>query len=208
MMLLLLLAGAWRWTPLAEWIAPEQLARWLEWFNQPWLRFAVVLAVIVVASLLMVPLSLLVVASALLLGPWPGFACSMAGALLSGWIAFLLGDLLGGRIIHRLSGSQIHTLSERLSKRGILAVAMLRLLPVAPYTVVNLAAGASHLGQGQFMVGSAIGLLPAISALTLFSGSLVEAVRNPSPTTMGAVATIVLAIAVVALLLRRLLKSS
>lgn len=206
--LLLLLAAAWRWTPLSNWVSPEKLSEWLQWFEQPWLRFVAVLVLVVVASLLMLPLTLLVIASSLLLGPWSGFACSMLGALASGWIAFLLGELLGGRVLQRLSGSQIHKLSQRLSERGILAVAMLRLLPVAPYTVVNLAAGASHLKQGQFMVGSAIGLLPGIGALTVFSGSLAKAIRNPSLESLGAAAVFAVVIVIAALLLRRMLKPS
>lgn len=205
---LLLLAAFWRWTPLSDWLTPEKLAGWLDWFNQPWLRFTAVLIAIVIASLLMVPLSVLVVVAALLLGPWTGFTCAMAGALVSGWLGFLLGRLLGGKILQRLSGSQIHKLSQRLSDRGVMAVAMLRLLPVAPYTVVNLAAGASHLRQGQFLSGSAIGLAPGVGALTLFSGSLYQAVVNPSMKSLGLVTLVVVIIVAAALVLRRMLKMS
>ncbi|HMB61215.1 MAG TPA: VTT domain-containing protein, partial [Xanthomonadales bacterium] len=134
--------------------------------------------------------------------------CAMAGALVSGWFGFLLGSLLGGKILQRLSGSQIHKLSQRLSERGVMAVAMLRLLPVAPYTVVNLAAGASHLKQGQFLAGSAIGLAPGVGALTLFSGSLYQAVVNPSMKSLGLVALVVVIIVAAALMLRRMLKMS
>ena len=75
--LLLLLGAAWRWTPMADWIEPSRLAHSLEWFARPSGRLFGVLLILVVASLLMVPLSLLIMASAVLLGPWLGFSCSM-----------------------------------------------------------------------------------------------------------------------------------
>ncbi len=163
------------------------------------------MAALVVASLLMVPLSLLAVAAGLILGPWAGFACAMIGALASAAIAFWLGQVMGGDAIERLAGSSIHRLSERLSRQGIMATAVLRLLPIAPYTIVNLTAGASHLKLGQFMAGSAIGLIPGMAALTVFSGSLYDAITNPSAQTLGILVLVAAVIAVAALLLRRLL---
>jgi len=206
--LLLLMGAAWRWTPLADWIAPERLARSLEWFAQPSSRFLAVLIVVVLASLLMVPLTFLVVASAILLGPWLGFGCSMAGALISAWAAFQAGSLMGGKAIRRLRGSTVHRLSKRLSDQGIMTVAILRMLPIAPYTIVNLAAGASHLRLGRFMAGSALGLIPGITGLTLFSESLLHAVMNPSAKSLGVLAVVATVIVIASLVLRRLLKAA
>jgi phospholipase D1/2 len=205
---LLVCAAAWRWTPLADWATTERLTRALQWLGDPLTKSMAVLAVVVVASLLMVPLTLLVVASAVLLGPWIGFGCSMAGALLSAWVAFQLGNRLGGSAIRGLSGSDVQRLSKSLSDRGVLAIAVLRMLPVAPYTVVNLAAGASHLQAGKFMLGSLLGLAPGIAALTVFSGSLFEAVMDPSAGNLGILAVVACVIIAGILLFRRLLKSS
>ncbi len=206
--LLLMMAAAWRWTPMADWITPAHLERSLEWFTQPSVRVLTVLFVLVVASLLMVPLTLLVVASAVLLGPWLGFGCSMAGALISAWVGFSLGRVMGAKAIQRLSGSQVHRLSKRLSEQGVMAVAILRMLPIAPYTIVNLVAGASHLRLGQFMIGSALGLIPGLTGLTVFSDSLLHAVMNPSLESLGVLAIVAGVIVVVSLVLRRLLKTS
>jgi phosphatidylserine/phosphatidylglycerophosphate/cardiolipin synthase-like enzyme/uncharacterized membrane protein YdjX (TVP38/TMEM64 family) len=207
-LVLLALGAAWRWTPLSEWVDPERLAGILKWFDNTTTRAVAVTAVFVLASLAMVPVSLLVVLSAILLGPWLGFGCAMLGAMLSGFLAFLGGQLMGGAVIERFEGSQIHRLSQSLSRRGIMAVAMVRLIPVAPYTVVNLVAGASHLRIGQFMIGSFIGLLPGIGALTLFSGTLYEAIMNPSAKTLGVLGVVAVVVVAGALLMRRLLKSS
>lgn len=205
--LLLAAAAAWRWSPLAEWLTPERLADWLETARTPVIREALVLAAFVGASLLMAPLTLLVVAAGLLLGPWLGFACAFAGALLSALCGFLLGRVLGRSSLERLSGSRLHRLSRRLADQGVLAVAMLRLVPVAPYTVVNLVAGASHLRLGAFLLGSALGLAPGVLGLAVFSGSLLQALTDPGPGTLLLLVAVAAVLVGGALALRRLLGS-
>ena len=204
---LLLLTAAWRWTPLSEFATTERLSGFLGQFDRSPLRIAAVLSMVVIANLLMVPLSVLVVVCALILGPWLGFGCAMAGALISACLAFLIGQAMGGEIIERFSGSTLHRISKRLSERGVIAVAVLRLLPVAPYTIVNLAAGASHLRLGVFMLGSAIGLVPGVAALTAFSGVLYKAFTQPSRESLIVLALLAGMIGIAVLVLRRFLKS-
>jgi len=205
---MLLLAVGWRWSPLGEWLSAERLASELTMFESPWIRFLTAALVIGVATMLMVPLTPLVVASALLLGPWLGFASSMAGALLSAAGGFVAGERMGGQLLARYSESGIHRLSKRLSSRGILAVAVLRMVPVAPYTVVNIVAGASHLQLARYMLGTAIGMVPGIGALSLFSGSLYKAVTEPSVESIGVVLGATVFIGLGVWLLRRVLKST
>jgi uncharacterized membrane protein YdjX (TVP38/TMEM64 family) len=96
-----------------------------------------------------------------------------------------VGRLVGRDVIERMNGSQIKHLSKRLAKRGTIAVAVLRLVPVAPFAVFNLVAGSTHLGARQFLVGSLIGLAPGLAAITLFSNSLWNALTSPSLTTIA-----------------------
>lgn len=205
---LLLIAIGWRWTPLGDALTAERFASLLSLFDTPWVQFVSVTLVIAVTTLLMVPLTPLVVASSLLLGPWLGFASSMAGALISGAAGFIAGHLAGRQLLEHYSETRVHRLSKRLSDRGILAVAVLRMVPVAPYTVVNVVAGASHLQLGRFMVGTAIGMVPGVAALSWFSGSLYRAVTEPSAQSLGVLAAATVFIGAGVWLLRRLLKSS
>jgi phosphatidylserine/phosphatidylglycerophosphate/cardiolipin synthase-like enzyme/uncharacterized membrane protein YdjX (TVP38/TMEM64 family) len=205
---LLALAASWRWTPLSDWLTTDRIVGWLRVFDDPWIRLLSVFALVAVTTLAMMPLSVLVVAAALILGPWQGFVASMAGALVSAAVAFVAGDLAGGRLLEHYGESRAHRLSKRLSNRGILAVAVLRLIPVAPYTVVNLVAGASHLQLGKFLVGTAIGLLPGVAALTWFSGSLYKAVTEPSIESFGLLGIVFCLIVVGVLAMRRLLRDS
>jgi uncharacterized membrane protein YdjX (TVP38/TMEM64 family) len=82
------------------------------------------------------------------------------------------------------------------------------MIPVAPYTVVNLVAGASHLRLGRFLLGTAIGLVPGLAALTWFSDSLYRAITDPGPETLGVLAGATVFIVLASWALRRLLKSS
>lgn len=205
---LLAIALSWRWTPLGEWLTAERVTGWLSMFDETWVRFVTAALLVALLTLMMLPLTPLVVASAVLLGPWLGFASSMAGALVSAGIGFVVGMLMGGKLLERYSETKVHDLSKRLSSRGILAVAVLRMVPIAPYTVVNIVAGASHLKLNRFLIGTAIGMVPGIGALSWFSDSLWQAVRQPSAESLGVLLAVTVFIGTGVLLLRRIMKSS
>jgi uncharacterized membrane protein YdjX (TVP38/TMEM64 family) len=66
---------------------------------------------------------------------------------------------------------------------------LLRNLPIAPFSVVNIAAGTTQIKQWQFLLGTALGMLPGISAITIFTGRIMQVVRQPSwPNILTAVA--------------------
>ncbi len=206
--LLLAAAIAWRWTPLAEWLDAERIATALRVFDDPVLRAVVIVVTLVFASLLMLPLTVLIVASSLILGAWEGFVLALIGALISAGIAFTLGQLLSRDLLTQITGSRVERLSRRISKQGTLAIIVLRLVPIAPFTIFNLIAGASHLKPGQFLLGSALGLAPGILAISLFSESLYQAVTDPGLTSLGVLAVVAALLIGVTFGLRRVLRSS
>lgn len=205
---LLALAAAWRWTPLNEWLSPERIRGLLSTFHDdPVTRAAVAVTGFIVASILMVPLTLLAVFGGMIFGGAWGFVYVASSALLSAALAFGMGRFLNRNAVQRLSGGRLERLSRRLSDRGVLAVAVLRLIPVAPFTVFNLVAGASSLKFRHYMIGSLIGLIPGIGALTLFSGNLWSALKNPSWKSLLITAAFAAVILVSVLLMRRWLRS-
>jgi uncharacterized membrane protein YdjX (TVP38/TMEM64 family) len=60
------------------------------------------------------------------------------------------------------------------------------LLPIAPFTIVNLVAGASHIRLRDYMIGSVIGMVPGILLTVTFAHQLLRAIRHPG---LGSVAT-------------------
>ncbi|MET0026480.1 MAG: VTT domain-containing protein [Candidatus Thiodiazotropha sp.] len=204
---LLALAAAWRWTPLQSWLTPDLLQQALTLLPNPWVRGLVSILLVIVASTAMVPLTLLAILSGVLFSAWQAFVYVFFGAILSACMGFLLGRKISSDMVERLAGSKIESLSKRLAKRGTVAVALLRLLPVAPFTVFNLVAGASHLKFRQFVLGSMLGLMPGLAAITLFSRSLWEAITEPSAESLVGVVIVGGVLVIFSWLARRWLRS-
>ncbi|MES2353254.1 MAG: VTT domain-containing protein [Pseudomonadota bacterium] len=198
---LAILAITWQWTPLHEWLNIKSLvgfARELE--NAPLAPIAIVCAYLI-ASLLMVPVTVLIAVTGIVFGPLVGGLYAMSGTLLSAALGYGLGRWLGHDAVRRLAGTRINRISKRIAKGGFLAVAVIRLLPVAPFTIINLVAGASHIKLRDFLIGTFIGLSPGIVITVTFFHNLVETMRNPTLIAFGVLATLVgvlVAIAIVA----------
>ena len=202
------LAAAWRWGPLQSFLSPEQIGQYLASISSIEGRAVVAVGGFIIASLLMVPVTLLAIIGGLVFGGWDAFLYVMTGAMAASAIGFLAGRFLGKDVIERMSGSSIEKLSKRLAERGTMAVILLRLVPVAPFAVFNLVAGSSHLGARQFLVGSLLGLMPGLGAITLFSGSLWDALRAPSWISMAIVIGLGAALVGAAWLVKRWLRTS
>lgn len=85
------------------------------------------------------------------------------------------------------------------------AVTVLRMLPVAPFLVVNLVAGASQLRLRDFLLGTALGMTPGIVAVAVFSDRLAAALEDPSPSAFATLALVLAGLGLAALGVRWLL---
>lgn len=174
------LAAAWRWGPLSGLVDPEALAGWIHDASASALAPFFVLAAYLGASLVALPITLVIVATAVVFGPIEAFLYALAGSLLGGAATFYIGRAAGRGAVRRLAGARLNRLSRLLARRGILAMATLRLLPVAPFTLVNMVAGASHLRPRDFFLGTAIGMTPGMAAVSVFADRLAALVFDPS----------------------------
>jgi uncharacterized membrane protein YdjX (TVP38/TMEM64 family) len=185
-----LLALAWHVTPLKDVLNLASLVEFARSLDRlPLTPLAMLLGYAIGGQVL--PITLLIAATGIVFGPVAGSVYGIAGSLLSAAIGYSIGHRLGHDAVRRLLGPHIRHLSKRLARRGILTVLVVRVLPVAPFVVVNVVAGASHLRFRDFMLGTLCGMVPGIVVTVAFVHSLVEAIHQPSLGTalaLGAVA--------------------
>jgi phospholipase D1/2 len=156
--------------------------------GSPW-RVPLVLIVFVAASLISVPILALIGATVVTLGPVLGFICSAVGTLLAATATFGVGRLIGRQPLKRWLGSKLDTLEQRIEKRGIIAIALIRKVPVAPFTFVNMIIGALGIRYRDFILGTALGMLPGIAAFAFVSDRAIDAWRQPTPQNIALIAT-------------------
>jgi uncharacterized membrane protein YdjX (TVP38/TMEM64 family) len=200
---LLGLAAAWRWTALGDWLELDTLISQAEALNAHTATPLLVILGIALAGSLAVPLTLLVVTAVLVFGPLVGFFYALAGAVLSALLSYLAGQGVGRDLIRRFAGKRLNSVSKKLSQRGILTVVTLRIVPVAPFAIINLVAGASHVSLRDFALGTVLGLLPGLVAIAVFADRFVKSIRNPDSGSFAWLAVIVLIIALATFGLRK-----
>lgn len=171
-LLLIALVLAWRWSSLSDWLDPHRL---VEALRQAGAHQGPLISItyIAVASVAAVPLGIVIVVSAITFGPWLGGLFVLAGACLGGGISYGIGSHLGHEALCRFAGKRANELSQRLEQRGFVSVFILRLLPIAPFAIVNMIAGASHIRWRDFLLGTFFGMMPGIVIITTLSDWIV-----------------------------------
>ena len=189
---LILLAGLWQWTPLRELIDVTSMVNYLEEVGHGPTALLITVGGFLIGGVLVMPVMVLIAVTILAFGPWWGFWYALTGMTASALLTFGIGRLLGRRLMDHLSGSWVHRTSRTLAAKGILTVVALRILPVAPFSILNAVAGASHIRTRDFFVGTVLGELPGLVSLALFLEQVTETVRHPG---LGSVLLLVVIVA-------------
>ena len=189
---LILLAGLWQWTPLRELIDVTSMVNYLEEVGHGPTALLITVGGFLIGGVLVMPVMVLIAVTILAFGPWWGFWYALTGMTASALLTFGIGRLLGRRLMDHLSGSWVHRTSRTLAAKGILTVVALRILPVAPFSILNAIAGASHIRTRDFFVGTILGELPGLVSLALFLEQVTETVRHPG---LGSVLLLVVIVA-------------
>jgi uncharacterized membrane protein YdjX (TVP38/TMEM64 family) len=172
-------AAAWKWTPLADLIDIRRLAGWAAALRGSPTRHFYLLGAYIVGSILLVPITAMILVTAMIFGPVGGSLYALIGSLAGAAVTYAIGAMLGRDFVRKIAGRKWQRLERKINETGIIAVAALRLLPIAPFTVVNIVCGAFKVSWRDYLLGSILGLTPGILITALFAHQLASALRNP-----------------------------
>ena len=152
------------------------------------------------------PQIFLISATILVFGPKSGAIYAWIATMVSATLTFGLGHFLGGRWVRRFGGERVQRTINFLAHHGIVASGLVRVVPSAPFIVVNAAAGAAHIPLWKYWAGTGFGIIPKIllvAALALFApntgdfqegiAGLLEFFTSRQPQDLAIIAAIIVA---------------
>jgi uncharacterized membrane protein YdjX (TVP38/TMEM64 family) len=121
----------------------------------------VYLAVYVATVALSLPTALiLTLTGGFLFGPWIGGTTAAAGCTLGATIVFLIARLTAGDAVEARTGPRVRALAEEIKKDAFFYLLTLRLIPVMPFWLTNVAAGLIAIRVSTFFTATLIGIWP------------------------------------------------
>ena len=177
-LLVLGLTALWRWSPLAHTVSADIVIGWAKDFGSRWWAPLLVMASYTPACMVMFPRPLITLAAVIAFGPWMGFVYALTGIVASSIVTYYIGRRMRRDTVRRIAGPKLDRMIEVLKKYGLLAMTLLRLVPLAPFVVESIVAGAIHMRLWHVALGTAIGLLPGTLATTIFGDAIETALTG------------------------------
>ena len=191
------LALAWRYTPLSELLTAERINEWARTVRGvPWAPVAVVLAYIP-AAFVMFPRPVLTLLTVIAFGPWLGFTYAMTGILLSALATYCAGRVMKPGRVERLAGRHFERVRDVLREHAFVAVFAIRIVPVAPFLVEGIVAGAARTKVLHYTAGTFLGMAPGVLAESVFGAQISAALEDLSQVNWWLIAAAAVALAAI-----------
>lgn len=185
---LIIFGLAWEFSPLSSYATPEKIADVARNFAQDPMAPFIMVGLFVLSQLVFFPLIIMTLATAMVFGPLEGILISLTGATISATITYGLGLSLGKYGLKRWMGAVCAKIRTYIQGTGIVGMIALRFVPVAPYSVVNIALGVLSIPFGTYIAGSFLALLPGSIIRSFLGGAITDVWEKPDAHNLGVVA--------------------
>lgn len=173
------LTALWKFTPLAQYLDGNLITGWARDVGREWWVPVLTVLAYTPASYVMFPRPLITLFAVIAFGPIWGFLVAMLGIQVAAWTSYVAGARLEPATVRRIAGAKLEKILQVLRRRGLVAMTALRLVPLAPFAVEGFVAGAIRMRLWEFLLGTAIGILPGTLASTVFGDQLQTWLDDP-----------------------------
>jgi uncharacterized membrane protein YdjX (TVP38/TMEM64 family) len=132
-------------------------------------------AVLLGAALLaiLVPRTAISLGCGALFGAVAGFGWALGAAMLAAWATFGVGRWLGRERVAARAGARLAAIDSWLARRGLLAVAVVRMLPLAPFGLIGYAYGTTSVRREHYVLGTLTGAAPSAASYAAIGAAIV-----------------------------------
>jgi uncharacterized membrane protein YdjX (TVP38/TMEM64 family) len=125
------------------------------------LTVVIFMAIYVIQTALALPgAAILSLSAGVIFGPLLGTVYAVSAASIGAGVSFLFARYLLREVVQRKFGPRLEAVNREIGQRGINYLLFLRLVPVFPFFLINLAAGLTGLSLRTFMLGTFLGIIP------------------------------------------------
>jgi phospholipase D1/2 len=173
------LAVVWRSTSLQGFVDYETISNLITSLTDSSFLPVWIAGVFIIGTLLLAPVTVLIIATGATLGPVLGFFYALWGALVSALVHYGLGRIVGKETVRRFAGSRLGHVQRQISRHGFISMLFARIVPIAPFVIVNLIAGAIQIRVRDFLLATLVGMSPGILAVVVLENQLERALQDP-----------------------------
>ncbi len=143
--------------------------------------------------------AILSLAAGAIFGPVTGTIAAVSAATAGATVSLVLTRYLARDFVMKRFGNKLAPINQELEKRGINYLLFLRLVPVFPFFLVNLAAAMTTIPLGTFVASTAVGILPA-GFVFIQTGAAVGQISSVSDVMSGKLIASLAALGIVAMI--------
>jgi uncharacterized membrane protein YdjX (TVP38/TMEM64 family) len=119
------------------------------------------MAIYIVQTALSLPgAAILSLSAGAIFGAVMGTVYAVSAATIGACLAFLVTRYLLRDVVQKRFGAKLEGINHELEARGLNYLLFLRLVPIFPFFLINLAAGLTRLPMRTFFIGTLIGIIP------------------------------------------------
>ena len=200
------LTAAWRWTPLGEMATAENIVAWTRTVRGMWWAPIALIAAYTLGALILFPRPVLTLVSVMTFGVRWGLVYATAGILLAALVTYYAGRMMKRDTLRRIAGDSVEKAAKPVKRHGIIAMFAANMLPTPPFAVQNMIAGSMRIRLWEFLLGTALALIPGILAWTVFGDQIMNALDDSSKVNYWLIGGVVVLFAAFIFLTRWFLK--
>ncbi|MEH2085853.1 TVP38/TMEM64 family protein [Nostoc sp.] len=136
------------------------------------------IALYVVATMLVLPSTVLNLTGGAIFGPWLGTIWTSIGAVVAAIIAFVFTRTIGRKAVAKRLAGRWQAMDAEVRRGGLFYMFAIRLVPIMPYGLVNFVAGLTSIGFKDYVLGTTLGTVPSVLPFVLLGSSGLKAVNT------------------------------
>ncbi len=167
--LLVLILAVYFFTPARQYFSAEGFTQVRAWIEAQGLWAPVIFGLIyIVATILVLPGSVLTLSGGLLFGATWGTLINLLSATLGALCCFIIARYLGRGVAGKMLRGQtkLNELDEKIGHNGFYSVLYLRLIPLFPFNVLNYGLGLTQVSFKDYALATLFGMAPGAFVYT------------------------------------------